>query len=211
MSDNTQVSEKEEVKEPVVAPVEVPVHEKEVIQDVVRAATITGIVGKLHDLLLECSNMIGLYKQKHAVLADQEEAVAAKKKDLESLNNSLFEREATVRRVEDIINMHGQALAMQDRYTRGLNDLEDAKTFHKREVGLFKDQQTEERESTRREAEAVLKQRKNIDQEVAKRVQTTLVSMGLVKPLDESLHQPIAQPIEQSIESHPTVADAVTS
>lgn len=168
----------EEIKE------EIPPANLEEIERAPAASSISGLVFQLHNVMLDARDLIHKYHLKHQDLEYRHASVSNRENEIKAINDSFSSREAACRKVENIQQVHANNIAMQKDYAQRLNILEEEEKKHLSAVENFRKEILEERSLNQREASAVLTQRKNIDQEVAKRVQTILQSMGLTTPVE---------------------------
>lgn len=172
----------DEQKEAIEAPKTIEqVEEKEAVEAPAAAATLSGLVIKFHDLIVEAQALVATYRAKHLLLNDRHANADAAQSNLINIKKDLEEREAKVKRIENIEQLQRDALAMQKDYNDRLNGLTESENNNKRAVADFKKETIEQRAQTQREASAVIAQRNAIEEEVNRRVKKTLTDMGVIK------------------------------
>lgn len=142
------------------------------------ANTLSNLILKFHDLMLEARDLIEAYRVKHNTLVERHKDMIVRENRASSLLRSVEAREGACKRVEDVQKLHHEATTLMDSAQLRLNAAVEAERKHRLYVDDENKKLAEIRLETQKEANAVLAQRKGIDAEVSKRANKILADIG---------------------------------
>lgn len=184
------MSEEKEVKD-----VQANVQETEQLQKEVKdiedtpisASTLSQVIQNIHLCLEDARDLITKYQKKFRDLSDKEAMVLDIQKKNSDKERSLVDRESAVSKVENVQALHTQAEHLMDTAQARLKSAVEAEAELRRVTSEETQKLNDTRLLTQREAQAVERQKKAIDDEVSKRVQEFLLKAGLIKPAAEAV------------------------
>lgn len=143
--------------------------------------TLSKIVGQVSDALHRSNDLIISYQDKLKLVKDREIAVIDRENILAKQINDFSIRESEVSKVENVVSLKSEAdkLIIEGKNIKSAND-NDRKSFESYKSGETS-RLNELRLTVQRESDNVLEARKQIDEEVSKRVSEVLVKMGIKK------------------------------
>lgn len=162
----------EQIKEEVV---------EEVQEEVVSSARLSSLVIDLHKVLEEARNVISRYQQKSNSIDEREKKVLARELSITAIEKDLITREDACQKVEDVVSMQKNAQALLDSANLRINAAVEAEKLlsqHTSEQGQII---ANDRILAKTEANNVLKQRQDIENEVSRRVDDFLTKNGFKK------------------------------
>lgn len=176
----------------------IPEAEQTVIADVqttmIEAPTMNSLITGLHKLYEEAHSLITQYQKKLSDLTVKAAKVHGREAYLAMAEKSVALREDACQKVENVQALHQTVKDLHDSANLRLNAAAEAEKSLRQTTDLEHSKLTEERLVTQKEANLLEARRKNIDDEVKKRVQTILSSMGLKLPAEPEAVVAYAQP-----------------
>lgn len=162
--------------------VQAPVAVEAVSEEIASTATLRSLINDLHITLDEARNVIVKYQQRSIGLDERESNVLNREVSVDSRSKDLKAREAACEKVENIQSTAITAQKLMDQANLRSNEATEAerrlKTSTEEQASLMR----EERLQTQKEANALETQRKQLDEEVSKRVAKVLLDMGIKQP-----------------------------
>ncbi len=155
---------------------------EEIKEDVVSTATLTSLIVDLHTVLDAARNVIVKYQKRSNDIDIREKNILNRE-----LINSQKEKELDVRKshydgIDDVIKLKEDAKALIDESHLRLKASVEAQSKLNESTEAQRKELSEKTLITQRESNALENNRKNIEQEVCKRVTKVLHDLGIVKP-----------------------------
>lgn len=174
----------EQVQAPVEAQVEAP---KEQVQAPVEALPtligIMGIVQNLSNLLPQAHALISEYNKKFALLKEEKDRLFKISDGLDAKKHDIEAREAEVKRIENLDDLHKRAHELYESSSKRVNQAQQAENDLNAHTNSVKADIANKRELLLKEATALESHKKEFDAEVGRRVNETLIRMGIAQPV----------------------------
>lgn len=154
---------------------------QEQIEASVAPATLTSLIQSLHKAVEEANSVIARYAQKLKDHSQKESVLHEKYVALETKSNSVMDREAECQKVENAVNLHEEATALMNEASLRLDKALEAEKHLRDTMALEIPKLNELRLQQQKEANNILAQRKDIDNEVNRRLNKILSDNKIVR------------------------------
>ncbi len=135
-------------------------------------------LGEAHD---EIQKIDKESREKLAEVLLREARSFKKEKELNEKESMLNEREAAVSKIESVVALKQEATDLMDKAQKLNESVIEAQKQLNADTKAANDKLVDLRETARREQENVDRQKKEIEEEVGRRVQQCLINMGIKK------------------------------
>jgi hypothetical protein len=137
------------------------------------------LLAQLREVFTNGQELIAEYKQKLAIVTDEKKSLDDMRASLDERHHGMEAREIECKKVENAVNLHKQAKDIMESATARLQLADQAEKDLKTNAEKEHAELNNKRELTRREVQAQEKQKKDIDDEVKKRLKYILSKMGI--------------------------------